>query len=108
MVLEVAIFHILQIMVNMNEQMDMTALHKVVMNFMKESEKLGVTEDMMNDTVEDAMGDIEDEEEEESVIHKVLDEIGVELSGQVRVLNNSLDSNIYCGTSYFINDQIYL
>lgn len=44
-------------MVKMNEQLDIPGLQKVMMNFMRESEKLGLTEDVMNDAVEDAMGD---------------------------------------------------
>lgn len=44
-------------MVNMNEQLDIPALQKVMTNFMRESEKLGLTEDVMNDAVDDAMGE---------------------------------------------------
>lgn len=72
-----------KIMVNMNEQLDIPALQKVMTNFMRESEKLGLTEDVMNDAVDDAMGEADDEEEEELVIRQVLDEIGIDLSGQL-------------------------
>ena len=37
----------------------------------------------MNDAIDDAMEGDNDEEDEEEVINKVLDEIGVDLTGQV-------------------------
>ncbi len=39
----------------------------------------------MNDALDDILAESGDEEEEESIVNQVLDEIGIEMSGKVRV-----------------------
>ncbi|CEM21942.1 unnamed protein product [Vitrella brassicaformis CCMP3155] len=72
-----------KVMVRMNKQMNLPSLNKIMQEFMKENEKMGLTEEMMSDAVDDAMADTTDEEEEERIVAQVLDEIGVDLSGQL-------------------------
>ncbi len=43
----------------------------------------------MNDALDDILADSDDEEEEAAIVNKVLDEIGIEISGKV-------SSNIIC------------
>ena len=38
----------------------------------------------MNDALDDILADSDDEEEEAAIVNKVLDEIGIEISGKVR------------------------
>ena len=38
----------------------------------------------MNDALDDILAESGDEEEEESIVNQVLDEIGIEISGKVR------------------------
>ena len=40
----------------------------------------------MNDALDDILADSDDEEEEQAIVNKVLDEIGIEISGKVRWL----------------------
>ena len=49
------------------------------------SEKMNMTEETMNDALDDILAESGDEEEEESIVNQVLDEIGIEISGKVRV-----------------------
>ena len=39
----------------------------------------------MNDALDDILADSDDESEEQAVIDKVLDEIGIEISGKVNI-----------------------
>ena len=48
------------------------------------SEKMNMTEETMNDALDDILAESGDEEEEESIVNQVLDEIGIEISGKVR------------------------
>eukprot|EP01086_Lenisia_limosa_P002634 TRINITY_DN1641_c0_g1_i2.p1 TRINITY_DN1641_c0_g1~~TRINITY_DN1641_c0_g1_i2.p1 ORF type:complete len:211 (-),score=70.45 TRINITY_DN1641_c0_g1_i2:39-671(-) len=66
----------------MNRQMNLPAMQRVMMEFEKQSEAMDMKEEMMNDAIDDAMEGDNDEEDEEEVINKVLDEIGVDLTGQ--------------------------
>lgn len=50
--------------------------------FSKESMKMEMTEEMINDTFDDMLSD--DEEESSGIINQVLDEIGIEISGKIR------------------------
>lgn len=38
----------------------------------------------MNDALDDILADSDDEEEENAIVNKVLDEIGIEISGKVK------------------------
>lgn len=40
----------------------------------------------MNDALDDILAESGDEEEEEGIVNQVLDEIGIEISGKVRIL----------------------
>eukprot|EP00920_Eleutheroschizon_duboscqi_P029243 GHVT01070716.1.p2 GENE.GHVT01070716.1~~GHVT01070716.1.p2 ORF type:complete len:125 (-),score=49.22 GHVT01070716.1:1066-1440(-) len=70
-------------MVKVNKQMDVPALQQIMRQFMTESERMGLTEEMMTDAVDEAVGAADDEEEQEAVIKQVLEEIGVDLSAQL-------------------------
>ena len=45
----------------------------------------------MNDALDDILADSDDEEEEAAIVSKVLDEIGIEISGKVTKLVPNLD-----------------
>ena len=45
---------------------------------------MNMTEETMNDALDDILAESGDEEEEESIVTQVLDEIGIEISGKVR------------------------
>merc|ERR1712080_366944 len=57
-------------MCNMNKQMKLPEIQKIMMEFEKQSE-------IMSDTIDDALGDEEDEEEGEAIVNQVLDELGL-------------------------------
>ena len=46
----------------------------------------------MNDALDDILADSDDESEEQAVIDKVLDEIGIEISGKVNILSKLIDA----------------
>ena len=70
----------------MNRGMNLPAISKVLMEFEKESDMMDMKEGMMSDAVDDVMGDMEDEEEEgDTILKQVLDEIGVDLSQKARL-----------------------
>jgi charged multivesicular body protein 2B len=39
---------------------------------------------LVNDALDDILADSDDEEEEQAIVNKVLDEIGIEITGKVR------------------------
>ena len=47
---------------------------------------MNMTEETMNDALDDILAESGDEEEEEGIVNQVLDEIGIEISGKVRLL----------------------
>jgi len=64
----------------MNKSMNMPQLNAVMMDFAKQSEMLGMKEEMFGDAMDDVMDEEEDEEEQEEIINQVMDEIGINLS----------------------------
>jgi charged multivesicular body protein 2A len=69
-----------QAMSTMQKTMDLPELSKILDDFKKESETLGLQEDLMNETIDEALADEDDEEQEELIVGQVLDEIGVDLN----------------------------
>lgn len=68
---------------SMNRQMNLPALQRIAMEFERENEVMDERQDMMDDAVDEATG-LDDEEESEDIVKEVLDEIGVNLSQEVR------------------------
>eukprot|EP00088_Acartia_fossae_P050092 TRINITY_DN5588_c0_g3_i1.p1 TRINITY_DN5588_c0_g3~~TRINITY_DN5588_c0_g3_i1.p1 ORF type:complete len:225 (-),score=77.46 TRINITY_DN5588_c0_g3_i1:506-1180(-) len=70
-------------MMNMNRQMKLPEIQKIMQEFEKQSEIMDMKEEMMNDVIDDAMGDEDDEEESDAVVTQVLDELGLQLTDQL-------------------------
>ncbi|KAL9580677.1 MAG: hypothetical protein Q9212_004349 [Teloschistes hypoglaucus] len=70
---------------SMNRQMNLPALQRIAMEFEKENDVMDQRQEMMDDAIDDVTG-LEDEEEGDEVVNKVLDEIGVDL-GQSEALS---------------------
>jgi len=71
-----------QLLGSMNRQMNLPALQRIAMEFEKENDIMDQRQEMMDDAIDDVTG-LEDEEEGEEVVNKVLDEIGVDLGQAV-------------------------
>merc|ERR1719146_286370 len=70
-------------MASMQKQMDVPELSKIMEDFKTESETMGLQEDLMNETIDEALADEGDEEAEEMIVNQVLDEIGVDLNAML-------------------------
>ena len=67
----------------MNRQLKLPQIQKIMMEFERQAEIMDMKEEMMNDTIVDAMGDEEDEEESDAVVSQVLDELGLSLTDEL-------------------------
>lgn len=67
---------------SMNRQMNLPALQRIAMEFERENDIMDQRQEMMDDAIDDVTG-LEDEEEEEEVVSRVLDEIGIDLGQAV-------------------------
>lgn len=68
---------------SMNKVMNPQQLGKTMQEFGKESAKMDMTEEMMNDALDDILNESGDEEEGESIVQQVLDEIGIDITAKV-------------------------
>merc|ERR1719419_2055484 len=66
-------------MATMNRQLKLPQIQKIMMEFERQSEIMDMKEEMMNDAIDDVMGDEDDEEESDAVVSQVLDELGLNL-----------------------------
>uniref|UniRef100_A0A2K6FDA6 Charged multivesicular body protein 2A n=1 Tax=Propithecus coquereli TaxID=379532 RepID=A0A2K6FDA6_PROCO len=76
----------------MNRQLKLPQIQKIMMEFERQAEIMDMKEEMMNDAIDDAMGDEEDEEERfalpsphiaDAVVSQVLDELGLSLTDEL-------------------------
>ncbi|KAK7874451.1 hypothetical protein R5R35_001543 [Gryllus longicercus] len=70
-------------MQNMNRQLNLPQIQRILQEFEKQSEIMDMKEEMMNDAIDDAMEDEGDEEESDAVVSQVLDELGLQLTDQL-------------------------
>jgi len=70
-------------MSNMNKMMKPEELAATMNNFSRENMKMGMTDEMINDTLDDMLTESGDEEESDNIVSQVLDEIGIEISGKM-------------------------
>merc|ERR1739844_651509 len=72
-----------KVMADMNKMMNPQQVAKNMQDFEAANMKMGMTEEMMNDTLDDILTESGDEEEQDAVVNQVLDEIGIEISGKL-------------------------
>ncbi|CAB3261347.1 unnamed protein product [Arctia plantaginis] len=72
-----------QTMGNMNKIMNPHQIAKDMEAFKQANAKMDMTDEMISDTLDDIMAESGDEEESEGIVNKVLDEIGIEISGKM-------------------------
>merc|ERR1719197_922846 len=72
-----------KVMGTMNKNMNLPQIQKIMMEFEKQNEMMGMKEEMMADAVDDAFADDEDEDAEDEILGSVLAELGVEVGNQV-------------------------
>ena len=70
-------------MMNMNKQMKLPEIQKIMQEFEKQSEIMDMKEEMMSDVIDDALGDEDDEEESDAIVTQVLDELGLQMTDQI-------------------------
>ena len=86
-------------MMNMNKQMKLPEIQKIMQEFEKQSEIMDMKEEMMSDVIDDALGDEDDEEEGDAIVSQVreehyftsgltrlsqvLDELGLQMTDQI-------------------------
>jgi len=70
-------------MMNMNKQMKLPEIQKIMQEFEKQSEIMDMKEEMMTDVMDDVMGEEDDEEEGDAIVSQVLDELGLQLTDQM-------------------------
>merc|ERR1712165_114940 len=68
---------------NMNKQMKLPEIQKIMMEFEKQSEIMDMKGEMMEDAIDDVMGDEEDEDESDAIVNQVLDELGLQLNDKL-------------------------
>lgn len=73
-----------QSMASMNKMMNPEQLNRTMQEFGKASAKMDMTDEMINDALDDILNESGDEEESETIVQQVLDEIGIDISSKVR------------------------
>ncbi|NWZ65145.1 CHM2B protein, partial [Acrocephalus arundinaceus] len=66
-----------------NKKMDPQKTLQTMQNFQKENMKMEMTEEMINDTLDDIFDASDEEEESQDIVNQVLDEIGIEISDKM-------------------------
>ena len=70
-----------QAMKKMNKAVDVPAINKMMAEFEKENMKSEMMQEMMGEAIDDVMDN--DEEEEDRIVNQVLDEIGIDMTGEI-------------------------
>ena len=66
-----------------NQQINLPELQEAMKDFARESDRLGITEEMMSDAIDMAVDNEGTMAETDDVVNQVLGEIGIEVTGQL-------------------------
>uniref|UniRef100_A0A1I7Z9V1 Charged multivesicular body protein 2b n=1 Tax=Steinernema glaseri TaxID=37863 RepID=A0A1I7Z9V1_9BILA len=78
----------------MQKQMPVDKLAKQMREFQVAQEKMGITDEMVSDTLDAMLDESGDEEEQDAVVNQVLDEIGIDLNTQLARVPKASSSTI--------------
>ncbi|CAN6382165.1 unnamed protein product, partial [Urochloa humidicola] len=67
----------------MNRQMNLPALQKIMREFEMQNERMEMVSEVMNYAIDDALEGDEEEEETEELVNQVLDEIGIDVNSEL-------------------------
>uniref|UniRef100_A0A0R3RRN7 Charged multivesicular body protein 2a n=1 Tax=Elaeophora elaphi TaxID=1147741 RepID=A0A0R3RRN7_9BILA len=79
-------------MQNMNRQLNLPQIQKIMMEFERQSEIMDMKEEMMGEAVDDAIADEGDEEETEAIVAQVLDELGIQMNEELSAIPTAQSS----------------
>jgi len=66
-------------MVKLNKSIKLPELQKIMMEFAKQTEQMDMKQEMIGDSLENAMDDVDDEEETDRVVGSIMAEIGLSM-----------------------------
>lgn len=89
----------------MNAQMNMPQMQRIMMEFERQNEMMGMKEEMMNDAIDDVMDDGDEEEDADALVTSVMDEIGLDLKGQIDIKDGAL-GNAQAGAAKEEDDDL--
>ncbi|KAK4792072.1 hypothetical protein SAY86_022507 [Trapa natans] len=67
----------------MNRQMNLPSLQKIMRDFEMQNERMEMTAEVMGDAIDDALEGDKEEEETEDLVNQVLDEIGINVNQEL-------------------------
>lgn len=70
----------------MNNKFQLPELQKIMTEFAKENEKADLTQEMMGDVLDDALGGADDEAEADEFVNQILDELGVTMTNDMTAI----------------------
>ena len=76
----------------MNRQMNLPSLQKIMQEFEMQNEKMEMVTEVMGDAIDDALEGDDEEEETEGLVSQVLDEIGIDINSEVLLLLHELST----------------
>eukprot|EP00759_Apiculatamorpha_spiralis_P044764 PhF_6_TR41649/c0_g1_i1/m.63141/K12191/CHMP2A; charged multivesicular body protein 2A len=78
---------------SMNMRMNLPQMQKIMQEFERQNEIMGMKEEMMGEAIDEAMDDEGDEEEEtDQMVQQVMDEVGMDFKSKVGVIDSALPS----------------
>ena len=76
-------------LVLLNKQMSVPELQKVMNDFMSEQEKNDIQQEIMNDTMDEAMMEDDSEQQEDAIYNHVMDDLGLKFGEEVPMAPSS-------------------
>lgn len=78
-----AMFGVTRSLQMMNRQMNLPAMQKMMMEFEKQNEMMEFKSEIMEDTMNDALGAEDEEERTDEMVSQILDEVGIGIAGSM-------------------------
>jgi len=76
---------------SMNKRLNLPQLQKIMMQFERESEIMDLKEETISDTIDDVIGEGDEDEETDVIVNQVLDELGISLDHELGDITPGLE-----------------
>ena len=95
-------------MQNMNQQLNLPQIQKILQEFEKQSEIMDMKEEMISEHIDDAMEEEGDDEESDAVVSQVLDELGLQLGDQLSGLPQVRPVSVFSFRTLIILTEFFI
>uniref|UniRef100_A0A0N5A225 Charged multivesicular body protein 2a n=1 Tax=Parastrongyloides trichosuri TaxID=131310 RepID=A0A0N5A225_PARTI len=92
----------------MNNKTKLPQIQKIMMDFEKQSYTMDIKDEMLCDSIGDGFDNVDDPDETEDVINKIMDELGIELKTELNNLSEHEIKEVSNSNNHYASEKVVI